>query len=257
MLKTATMAAAAALALLAGATGASAETVKVFVGGAMTGPARLVGADFTKATGNAVEVVSDTTGSLQKRLKAGEKADVLVLTGAGLDALEKDKLSAAAGRVDLARGLIGVGVKAGAKSPDLGSTAGFKAALLAAKTVSYVDPNAGGTSGAYFEGLLKTMGIAEQIKPKTVYRHQGSEVADAVAKGEAELGITFTSELAPNPGVKVAGPLPAAIQMPTVYAGALTTSANGGGAAGAYLKALQTPASMAAIRKAGLEPLVR
>ena len=250
MTKTAMMLAG-ALALVAGS--ARAETVKVFVGGAMTTPVRAVAADFTKASGDEVVIVSDTTGGLLKRLRGGEAADVVVATAAGLDALQKDGLTIASGRADLARGLIGVGVKAGAPTPDLSSVESFKAALLAAKSVAYVDPAAGGTSGGYFEGLLKTLGIAEAIKPKTVYRGQGSEVAAAVAAGQAEMGITFTSELAPNPGVKVAGTLPAAVQSPTVYAAALTVSAGRG--AGAFLRDLRSPVGVAAIRAAGLDVL--
>ena len=68
---------------------------------------------------------------------------------------------------------------------------------------------------------MQRMGIADAMKAKIVYRTQGSEVADAVAKGEAELGISFTSELQPNKGVKVAGTLPAAIQLPTIYSAAI------------------------------------
>ena len=49
---------------------------------------------------------------------------------------------------------------------------------------------------------MQRMGIAEAMKSKIVYGTQGSEVADAVAKGEPELGISFTSELPPNKGVK-------------------------------------------------------
>ena len=251
MLKTAMTAAGLALALTAGA--AHADTVTVFVGGAMTGPVRTVAADFTKRTGDAVNIVSDTTGGLQKRLRAGEKADVVVATAPGLDTLQKETLTVAAGRADLARALIGVGVKAGSPSPDLSSVESFKKVLVAAKSVSYVDPAAGGTSGGYFEGLLKTMGIADVVKPKTVYRGQGSDVAKAVAAGEAEIGITFTSELAPNPGVKVAGTLPAAVQMPTIYTEALTPGASAKGQA--FAKAMQSPVGMDAIRKAGLETL--
>jgi molybdate transport system substrate-binding protein len=121
--------------------------------------------------------------------------------------------------------------------------------------VSYVNPASGGTSGTYFEGLLGKMGIAQQMKSKIVYRNQGSEVADAVAKGEAEIGITFTSEMAPNKGVKVAGTLPAAIQMPTNYAGAIVAGGANEAAARAYLKALAGAEGRAAITKAGLEPL--
>src|SRR4029077_17427799 len=106
---------------------------------------------------------------------------------------------------------------AGAPAPDLSTPDTFKAALLKARSVSYVNPASGGTSGTYFEGLLKRMGIADAMKSKVVYRTQGSEVADAVAKGEAELGITFTSEMVPNKGVKLGGLLPDSIQLPTKY----------------------------------------
>src|SRR2546422_11778347 len=82
---------------------------------------------------------------------------------------------------------------------------------------SYVDPKAGGTSGTYIAGLFQRMGIAAEMQKKTVFRNQGSEVADDVSKGDAEIGITFSSEMATNKGVNVAGSLPATIQLPTVY----------------------------------------
>ena len=229
--------------------------IRVFVGGAVTQPVREAGNAFTRSTGNTLVYVSDTTGALQKRLAAGEKADLVVVAGPGMDMLIKDGLVIAGSRVDLARALIGVGVKAGAPSPDLSTPDTFKAALLKARSVSYVNPASGGTSGTYFEGLLQRMGIAEAMKPKIVYRTQGSEVADAVAKGEAEFGISFTSELLPNAGVKVAGPLPAAIQLPTIYSAAITTKAGSADAARTFLRTLTGAEARAALTKAGLEPL--
>jgi molybdate transport system substrate-binding protein len=229
--------------------------VRVFVGGAMTGPVRETGAAFARSSGHTLVYISDTTGALQKRLAAGERADLVVVTGPAMDALQKDNRVVAGSRVDLARALIGVGVRAGASSPDLSTPDTFKAALLKARSVSYVNPAAGGTSGTYFEGLMQRMGIADAMKAKIVYRTQGSEVADAVAKGEAELGITFTSELQPNKGVKVAGTLPAAIQLPTIYAAAIAAAAESGDAARAFLRTLAGAEGRAAVTKAGLEPL--
>jgi molybdate transport system substrate-binding protein len=229
--------------------------IRVFVGGAVTAPAKEAGAAFTRASGNAVVYASDTTGALQRRLASGEPADVVIVAAPGMEALEKQKLVTPGTRVDLARALIGVAVRAGAPSPDLSTPDTFKAALLRARSVSYVSPAAGGTSGTYFEGLLQRFGIAEAMKPRIVYRMQGSEVADAVAKGEAELGISFTSELQPNPGVKVAGTLPAAIQLPTIYAAAIPAMARNADAARAFLRVLAGPEGRAAFSKAGLEPL--
>ena len=227
----------------------------VFLSGAMTEPVKEAGAAFTKSTGTKLLYMGDTTGGLVKRLAAGEKVDVIVVTGPAMDTIEKEQRIVAGSRVNLALALIGVGVRAGAASPNLSTTDTFKAALLAATTVSYVNPASGGTSGTYFEGLLQKMGIADAMKPKTVYRTQGSEVANAVARGEAEIGITFTSELKPNPGVTVAGTLPAAIQLPTVYSVALVSATGGSDAAHAFVRVLSGPEGRAAIERAGLEAL--
>jgi molybdate transport system substrate-binding protein len=252
MTRTVLTALAAALSLAAGAV--HAETIRAFVGGAMTAPVRDVAAAYTRRSGVQVEIVSDTTGALVKRLQAGAPADLVVVTTAGLDTLQKAALIVPAGRADLARGLMGVAIKAGAKPIDVSTVDALKKTLIAARSVSYVDPKAGGTSGTYFEGLLARLGVADQVRPKTVYRTEGAKVAEAVARGEAELGISFTSELA-RPGVTVAGPLPAPVQRPTVYAAALTASTRSNLAALRLLHDLETPVAAAAVRKAGLEPL--
>ena len=236
---------------------ANAADLKVFVGGAMTETIEKIGADFARSSGNKLEYVSDTTGALLNRLKAGEKPDVIVVTAPAMDGLQKDGALLSGSRSELVRALIGVAMKPGGTAPDLSSPDAFKASMLAARSVSYVNPKAGGTSGTYFEGLLTKMGIAEQMKTKIVYRNQGSEVADAVAKGDAELGISFIAELAPNKGLKVAGPLPSAIQLPTNYAAAIPTAsapANQSAARG-YIAAMTSASGMAVFKAAGLEPL--
>ena len=228
--------------------------VRVFVGGAVTGIARQAGEDLARSSGHSVVIVSDTTGSLQKRLES-ERADVMFVAAPAIDALEKASRLVPGTRVDVARALIGVGVRAGAPSPDLSTAETFRAALLEARSVSYVNPSAGGTSGTYFEGLLGRMGIADAMKSTIVYRTQGSEVADAVANGEAELGITFTSELQTNPGVRVAGTLPAAIQLPTIYSAAVVATADNSEGARAFLRTLVGAEGRAAVTTAGLEPI--
>ena len=180
---------------------------------------------------------------------------MIIVAAPTMDALEKENRIVPGTRVDLARGLIGVGMRPGAKAPDLSSAEAFKKAVLAAKSVSYVDPKAGGTSGTYIAGLFHKMGIAQEMQKKTVFRNQGSEVADAIAKGDAEIGITFTSEMITNKGVKLAGTLPDAIQLPTIYAGAVPTGAPDPDGGRAFLKALKAPAGLAAIKEAGLEPI--
>jgi molybdate transport system substrate-binding protein len=231
--------------------------LKVLVGGAMSEPVAEVGEAWARSSRNQFVYIRDTTGALQKRLASGEPADVIVLAAPGMDALQKDKRIVAGSRTDLARALIGVAVRAGAPSPDLSTVDAFKAALLKARSVSYVSPAAGGTSGTYIDGLLKKLGLADVLESKIVYRTQGSEVADAVASGDAELGITFTSELQPNTGVRVVGGLPAEIQLPTIYVGALVSTTKNADAGRAFLNRLASAEGRAAIRKAGLEPVAR
>src|SRR5882757_8463076 len=66
---------------------------------------------------NAAELKIFVAGALQKRLAAGEKADVVVVTAAGLDAMQKENRIVPASRTDLVRALIGVAVRPGASSP--------------------------------------------------------------------------------------------------------------------------------------------
>src|SRR5207245_10969958 len=95
-------------------------------------------------------------------------------------------------------------------------------------------------------GLVRRLGIAAEMQSKTVFRNQGSEVADAVAKGDAEIGITFTSEMITNKGVKLAGTLPDAIQLPTIYAGAVPAGAPDPDGGRPFLNALTARAGIAA-----------
>jgi len=231
--------------------------LKALVGGAVSEAVAEVGEAWARSSKNKFVFVRDTTGGLQKRLASGEPADVIVLAAPGMDALQKENRIAAGSRIDLARALIGVAVKAGAPAPDLSTVDAFRAALLKSRSLSYVSPSAGGTSGTYIDGLLRKLGIADAMKSKIVYRTQGSEVADAVAAGEAELGITFTSELLPNKGVRVAGTLPADIQLPTIYAGAVVATTKNAEVARAFLRRLAGPEGQAALKKAGLDPVGR
>ena len=143
----------------------------------------------------------------------------------------------AGSRVNVARVGVGVVVKEGAPLPDVSNVEAFKRALIAAKTVAYIDPASGGSSGIYLTGLFDKLGIAAEIKPKAKLK-QGGYVADLIASGEAELGLHQISEILPVKGVKLVGPLPAEIQNYTTYAAAVGKDAKQPEAARAMLKLL-------------------
>jgi molybdate transport system substrate-binding protein len=156
-------------------------------------------------------------------------------------------------RADLARTGVGVVVKKGAPLPDIGTVEAFKQTLLAAKSVAFIDPKAGGSSGIYVERLLDRLGIAVQINAKAVLV-QGGAVADRVADGEAEIGIHQISEILPVAGATLVGPLPAEIQNFTIYAAAVGTTAQNAAQASALVRFLSGPHALPIIKAKGMEP---
>ena len=143
-------------------------------------------------------------------------------------------------------------VKEGAPKPDIATVEAFKRALLAAKTVAYIDPASGGSSGIYFDALLGKLGIADQIRPKAKLK-RGGHVADLVASGEAELGVHQISEIIPVAGVTLVGPLPSDIQNFTTYTGAVGATARDPQAAKAFLEMLAGPAAAPMLKSRGME----
>ena len=114
--------------------------------------------------------------------------------------------------------------------------------LLAAKSVAYIDPKAGGSSGIYFDKLLDRLGIGDQIRPKAKLK-QGGYVAEMVASGEAEVAIHQISEIVPVKGAVLVGPLPAEVQNFTTYSAGLGAAAKDAAAAKALIQFIAGPAS--------------
>ena len=230
---------------------ATAAEIKVLTAGAFKQVVLALVPDFEKQTGNKVTVDNGTTGELKKRIDGGEAFDI-VITPAVTDEFIASGKVAAGSKVMLASVGIGVMVKEGAPKPDVSTVDAFKNALLAAKTVAYIDPASGGSSGIYFDKLLGTMGIADQIKPKAKLKN-GGYVADLIASGEAELGVHQISEIVPVKGVTLVGPLPKEIQNLTVYAAGLSASAKDKDAAGELIKYLSGPDAAAVLKSKGMD----
>ncbi|HEY6670110.1 MAG TPA: substrate-binding domain-containing protein [Methyloceanibacter sp.] len=232
---------------------AGAAEIKVLTAGAFKQVVLALVPDFEKQTGHKVTVENETVGALTKRIEGGEGFDLAVLTPGAVDNLTGKGKFAAGSRATLARVGVGVVVKDGTPKPDISSVDAFKKSLLAAKSVAYIDPAAGGSSGIYVSGLLDKLGIGAEVKAKAKLIHGGA-VAEHIAKGEAELGIHQISEILPVKGIVLVGPLPAEIQNYTVYAAGLGANAKEADAAKALLKALSGPAAAEVLKAKGMEP---
>src|SRR3954470_13797039 len=231
---------------------AQAADVKVLTTGAMKAVVLELVPQFEKETGHKVIIENDTAGGVTRRVEGGEAVDLVVNTPNGLTELATKGKVVATSRANVARVGIGVVVKEGAPVPDISSVEAFKRALLAAKSVAYIDPTSGGSSGIYLSGLFDKLGIAADIKPKAKLK-QGGYVAELIASGEAELGLHQISEILPVKGVKLVGPLPAEIQNYTTYAAAVVTDAKQPEGARALIKLLSGPAADSVLKARGME----
>jgi molybdate transport system substrate-binding protein len=233
--------------------GAAAAEIKVLTAGAIKQVLLVLVPDFEKQTGHKVILENDTVGALTKRIEGGEAFDLAVLTPAAVNDLSTKGKFVAGSRTNLGRVGVGVVVKEGAPKPDISSVDAFKKTLLAAKSVAYIDPAAGGSSGIYVAGLLDKLGIAADVKPKAKLI-PGGAVAEHIARGEAEIGIHQISEILPVKGITLIGPLPADIQNYTVYAAGLGANGKESEAAKALLKTLSGPGAADVLKSKGMEP---
>ena len=202
---------------------------------------------FEKQSGHKVQTEWLGMVDIMKRVKAGETADVVIASQKALGELKG--LGKVQAVVDLARSGVALAVKKGARRPDISSGDAVKRALRAAKSIAY----SSGPSGVYLVELFQKWGIAEELKPKSTQTPPGTAVGPLVARGEAEIGFQQMSELLPTAGIDIVGPLPADIQVITVFSGGVHVAAKEGDGARAWLAYITSPQSAAVLRRHGLE----
>jgi molybdate transport system substrate-binding protein len=199
--------------------------------------------------------MGDSPEAIPTRLARGEAADVVILDSGAADELGKRGLVRADSKIELARSLIGMVVRAGAEKPDIGSVEALRSTLLAAKSIAYSDSG----SGTYLSTtLFAKLGIADQVGSKSRKVRgppSGEPVAAVIARGEAEIGFQQVSELIHVPGITYVGTIPAETQPKIFFAGALTSSVRQPEAAGALIRFLASGDAAPVITKAGLMPL--
>jgi molybdate transport system substrate-binding protein len=228
--------------------------LKVLSAGAVKYVVTDFAARLARETGEEVAFTFGTIGQVKKRLAGGEIADVVIGTAPAIAELAQAGVLVAGSRADLGRTFTGVCVRDGAPMPDISTPEKFKQAMLAARSLAYTDPQAGGTSGIFLVGLFERLGIADAMRTKALPCINGDEVVDKVLAGEAELGSTFLSEIVPVKGVRAVGALPAPIENVTAYAAGIMAGSTNRAAAGRFIAVLTEPAQRDAWVLFGFEP---
>jgi molybdate transport system substrate-binding protein len=231
--------------------GASAADLKLLTAGAYKPAAIEIVADFEKKTGHKVTIESGMTGAIQKRVAAGEYFDVVVIPPIPMAPFLGNRIEESSAK-ELARAGVGMAIKQGAPMPDISEPDGFKKALLAARAIAFVDPASGGSSGIYVAQLFQQMGIADQLKPRSVLVEDGLAAGQIVA-GKADVALQQSSELMGVPGVQFVGPIPLMLQNYTIYSGGISVASRNHAAANALLLSLANPENGKILRSKGLD----
>jgi molybdate transport system substrate-binding protein len=230
----------------------AAPALKILCTNALKTVVSALAPEFERARGGKLDLVWGSTQRLVDRIGAGEGGDLAILSAEAIDELIRRGSLAPGSRTDLGRSFIGVGVRKGTTKPDIGTAEAFKAALRAARSITYSKT---GISGIYFRDLLERLGLADAMRAKTVLPQPGVSVGEALARGEAEIGVQQISELMPVPGLEIVGPLPPPLQKVSVLSAGLFTHAADAAGARALVEALTAPAARAVYQGNGLEPV--
>ena len=226
------------------------EAIRVLSTLALKGAVQSLAGHFD-ATGSArIDADFAPTLALLARLRAGEAADVVILTREGLDEVARERRVVAESCVDLARSWVGIAVKAGAGHPDIATEAALRAALLGARSVAY---SRLGASGILFAQLIERLGIAPEINARAVIIPQGF-TAEKLVTGEADLAVQQISELKQIGGIEVVGPIPYELQTPAVFSAGRLAASNMVAQADRLLRYLASAEVAPVLRECGLEP---
>lgn len=207
---------------------------------------------FEKKTGIKVKATFGSGLGTKKQVASGEAFDVPVVQPPFPEVLASGNVIQSSAKT-LASISIGVAVKKGAPKPDISTPEAVKKTFLAAKSIAYPNPAGGAAAGVAFDKTLKQLGIADQIESKLKRAQGGAGAMKMTADGEAEIGLTFLSEME-NPGIDIVGPLPKSIAPPTTLVGFVGAHAKDPAAAKKLLAYLSSHEAAAAYKAQHMQP---
>jgi len=228
--------------------------IHILSAGAAQSVAEKIATQLKRETGCDTQAAFGAVGAMKARVVAGEPADVIILSAALIEELLASGHVAAGSRRDLGTVGTSVAVRAGAPPPDIADSSRLRGSLLAAERLLCPDP-AIATAGKVVMRALELLGIVDEMRSRLQFFPNGYAAMHQLASGgrPLEIGITQTTEILANNGVTYVGPLPAELQMKTVYSAGVAARAQNSDGARQFIARLTAPEARALLQAAGYE----
>jgi molybdate transport system substrate-binding protein len=232
------------------------KTLTVFAAASLKNALDDIDAAFTAKTGVKVNVSYAASSTLARQIQQGAPADIFV--SADLDWMDyaagKNTINEAT-RVNLLGNSIVLIAPKDTKIENVTIGPGFDLAKLAGDGRIATGDVKAVPVGKYAKAALEKLGAWSAAEQKFAMAESVRAALTLVARGEAALGIVYSTDAKVEPGVKIVGTFPADSHPPIIYPVAATVSAKP--EASAYLDFLKSQAAKAVLEKYGFTYLIR
>jgi molybdate transport system substrate-binding protein len=205
--------------------------------------------EYEKTSHQRVTIQYGGTAGLKRDIEGGAQFDLAILTPVAIDDLTRQGKIAGASTA-IAKANLAVGIRTGSPKADISTPDAIKRRLLAAKSITY--SKEGAATPAIAE-MVSQLGIADQLKAKTVFQEVSGRAQESVAEGENELVLAPLSEIVGVKGIEVLGLFPKEFQKPLIMSAGVGAKPANPEAAHALIKFLTSPGAAQAIKASGME----
>jgi molybdate transport system substrate-binding protein len=231
------------------------KTLTVFAAASMKNALDDIDAAYTAKTGVKLTVSYAASSALAKQIEQGAPADVFISADTDwMDyAISKKSISEPT-RVNLLGNSIVLIAPKDSKIENVNLGPGFDLSKLAGDGKIATGDVKAVPVGKYAEAALEKLGAWHAAEPKFAMAGSVSAALTLVARGEAVLGIVYSTDAKIEPGVKIVGTFPADTHPAIIYPVAATTIAKP--QASDYLAFLRSSAAKAILEKYGFKFLI-
>jgi molybdate transport system substrate-binding protein len=231
------------------------KSLTVFAAASMKNALDDVDAAYTAKTGVKISASYAASSALAKQIEQDAPADIFVSADtAWMDyAIGKKKINAPT-RVDLLGNSIVLIAPKDSKIDNVTIGKGFDLAKLAGDGKIATGDVKAVPVGKYAKAALEKLGAWQAAEPKFAMAENVRAALALVARGEAVLGIVYSTDAKVEPGVKIVGTFPADSHPAIIYPAAATSTAKP--EAAGYLAFLKTTAAKTIFEKYGFKFLI-